>query len=67
MSFVGEQIKEVSEIFYNLEVYDDDEQTVTELLKTIQKEKLQIQISTEKEPSKLRELLQRLTMLGEEK
>ena len=67
MSFVGEQIKEVSEIFYNLEVYDDDEQTVAELLKTIQKEKLQIQISTEKEPSKLRELLQRLTMLGEEK
>lgn len=66
LNFTGEQIKDVSAVFYNMEIYDNEEQTVTELIGTIKKEKLQILISNEKDPTKLRELLQQLTKLGEE-
>lgn len=66
LNFTGEQVKEVSSVFYNMEIYDNEEQTVTELIGTIKREKLQIRISNEKDPTKLRELLQQLTKLGEE-
>lgn len=66
LNFSGEQVNDVSSVFYNMEVYDDEERTVTDLITTIRKEKIQIQISQEKDPVKLKELLLRLTKLGEE-
>lgn len=66
IKFSGEEVKEVSGIFYNMELYDDEEKTVEELINTIKKEKIQMQIAKEKEPMKIRELLEQLAALEEE-
>ncbi|MCX7715704.1 MAG: DNA primase [Clostridia bacterium] len=66
LNFSGEDLKDASCVFYNMEVYDDDEQTVIDLINHIKREKLQMQINQEKDPSKLKELLQMLTKFGEE-
>lgn len=65
-NFSGTELNEVSSVFYNMETYDDEEKTVADLITTIKKEKLQLQISKETDALKLRELLQQLTKLGEE-
>ena len=55
--FEGEDLKKASEVFYNLEVYDDDEKTLNELINSIKVEKIKKQIITEKDPQVLNELL----------
>lgn len=45
--FSGDDISEASEVFYNLEVYSGDEETVRELLYTIKLEKIDIRINSE--------------------
>lgn len=55
--FSGNDINEASSIFYNLEIYEDDEKTVEELIKNIKLEKLQTQINGERDPVRLNELI----------
>jgi len=62
--FVGDEVREASDVFYNMEVYDNDEMVLEELIRNIKREKIQTQILTEKNPQKLKELLEMQKMLG---
>ena len=54
--FSENELASASEVFYNLEVYDGDTETVNELLYTIRLEKLDLQIKNETNPARLSEL-----------
>lgn len=54
--FSGDDISEASEVFYNLEVYSGDEETVRELLYTIKLEKIDIRINSETNAAALAQL-----------
>lgn len=66
-SFSGEDVSEASAVFYNLEVYSGDEETVRELLYTIKLEKLDIRINAETNASALAELFREREKVLEEK
>lgn len=55
-NFFGDELSQASEVFYNLEVYSGDEETVKELLYTIKLEKLDMRINAETNPASLSEL-----------
>lgn len=61
--FDGEDVNTASEVFYNMEVYEDNEKTLTELIISIKKEKIKQQILTEKDPNKINQLLKEQAML----
>ena len=64
--FSGDDLSEASEVFYNLEVYSGDEETVKELLYTIKLEKLNMRINAEADPTNLMDLFkQREELLNE--
>ena len=64
--FSGDDLSEASEVFYNLEVYSGDEETVKELLYTIKLEKLIMHINAETDPTNLMDLFkQREELLNE--
>ena len=64
--FSGDDLSEASEVFYNLEVYSGDEETVKELLYTIKLEKLNMHINAETDPTNLMDLFkQREELLNE--
>lgn len=52
----GDEINEASAVFYNLEIYSGDEETVRDLIYKIKLEKLQIKINNETDAQKLSEL-----------
>ena len=54
--FEGNDLSTASGVFYNLEVYDGDEETVRELLHTIRLEKLDLKIKKETNPAELSKL-----------
>ncbi len=54
--FNGDDISEASQVFYNLEVYSGDEETVRELLYTIKLEKIDIRINSETNAASLAQL-----------
>ncbi len=62
--FEGEALKKASEIFYNMEIYDNDEETFDELIISIKKEILKRQILEEKDPEKLKQLFAEQIKLG---
>lgn len=62
--FDGAEANEAASVFYNMEIYEDDGKTVEELIKNIKLTKLREQIKQEKDPMKIRELLQMQTELG---
>lgn len=62
--FDEENAKKASEVFYNMEIYEDDEKTFEDLIMTIKKERIKKQIMEEKNPEKLRELLNEQAMLS---
>ena len=62
--FDGEKLRLASEVFYNMEVYDNDEKAFNDLINSIKREKIKRQISQEKDPEKLRKLLSEQAMLG---
>lgn len=66
-SFSGEDVNEASAVFYNLEVYSGDEETVRELLYTIKLERLDIRINAETNASALAELFREREKVLEEK
>ncbi|MGN0106195.1 MAG: DNA primase [Hominilimicola sp.] len=66
-SFSGDDVTEASAVFYNLEVYSGDEETVKELLYTIKLEKLDIRINAETNASALAELFRERERVLEEK
>ena len=66
-SFSGEDVSEASAVFYNLEVYSGDEETVRELLYTIKLERLDIRINAETNASALAELFREREKVLEEK
>lgn len=55
--FENENIKTASEVFYNMEVYEDNDKTFDDLVISIKKEKIKKQILEEKNPERLKELL----------
>ena len=58
--------QKLKEVFYNLEVYSGDEETVKELLYTIKLEKLNMRINAETDPTNLLDLFkQREELLNE--
>ena len=64
--FSDDDLSEASEVFYNLEVYSGDEETVKELLYTIKLEKLNMRINAEADPTNLMDLFkQREELLNE--
>ena len=64
--FSNDDLSEASEVFYNLEVYSGDEETVKELLYTIKLEKLNMRIIAETDPTNLMDLFkQREELLNE--
>ncbi len=65
--FTGEEVREASDVFYNMEVYDDDEAVLEELIRNIRREKIQAQMLAEKDPEKLRALIEMQKMLGRNK
>ncbi len=65
--FSGDDISEASAVFYNLEVYSEDEATVRELLYTIKLEKLDIRINSETNAAALAELFAEREKVLEEK
>ncbi len=65
--FSGDEISDVSEVFYNMEIYSGDEETVRELLYTVKLEKLNIQINNETGAAKLSELFAERQKLLEQK
>ncbi len=65
--FDGQDIAEASEVFYNLEVYSGDEETVKDLLYKIRLEKLDIRINSETDATKLTELFSEREKLMSEK
>ena len=66
-SFSGSDVSEASAVFYNLEVYSGDEETVKELLYTIKLERLDIRINAETNATALAELFREREKLLEEK
>lgn len=66
-SFEGQDLNAASEVFYNLEIYDGDEETVNELLYTIKLEKLDIKIKTETNPAALSDLFSERERVQNEK
>lgn len=59
-----EEINEASAVFYNLEIYSGDEETVRDLIYKIKLEKLQLKINNETDAQKLSELFEeRKTLL----
>lgn len=52
----GDEINEASAVFYNLEIYSGDEETVRDLIYKIKLEKLQLRINNETDAQKLSEL-----------
>jgi DNA primase len=65
--FTGDDISEASEVFYNLEVYSGDEETVKELLYTVKLETLDMRINAETNPAELAELFKAREKLIDEK
>ena len=65
--FSGDDISEASEVFYNLEVYSGDEETVRELLYTIKLEKIDIRINSETNVEVLAQLFNEREKLLSEK
>ena len=64
--FEGGDLDTASSVFYNLEVYDGDEETVKELLYTIRLERLDLKIKKETNPAELSKLFgERETLLAE--
>lgn len=55
--FDNDDLKTASEVFYNMEVYEDNEKTLDDLIISIKKEKIKKQILSEKDPEKLKKLL----------
>lgn len=66
-AFRGDEISEASEVFYNLEIYSGDEETVKELLYTIKLEKLDMRINAEENAANLAELFGEREKLLEKK
>ena len=65
--FSGDDISEASAVFYNLEVYSQDEAAVRELLYTIKLEKLDIRINSETNAAALAQLFTERERVLEEK
>jgi len=63
-NFDGNDLKIASEVFYNMEIYDNDEKTFEDLIISLKKEKLKKQIDEEKDPEKLKELFEEQMMLS---
>lgn len=66
-AFGEDEINEASEVFYNLEIYSGDEETVRELLYTIKLEKLNIRINDEINAAQLAELFEQREQLLKQK
>lgn len=62
--FEGEGLKAASEVFYNMEVYEDIEKTFKDLIISIKRENIKRQIRTERDPEKLKILLEEQMKLG---
>lgn len=65
--FGGDEINAASEVFYNMEIYSGDEETVRELLYTIKLEKLNIRINDETNAAQLAELFKQREQLLNQK
>lgn len=61
--FDGDNIKKASEVFYNNEMYENDDKTFSDLVTSIKSEKIKSKIPEEKNPEKLKELLKELAEL----
>lgn len=58
-SFDGAEASQASAVFYNMEVYDDDEKAAEDAIRKIQLDKLAEQIEHAEDPQRVRELIQR--------
>lgn len=65
--FGEDEVSAASEVFYNLEIYSGDEETVRELLYTIKLEKLNIRINDETNAAQLAELFKQHEQLLNQK
>lgn len=65
--FSGEELKMASEVFYNMETYHDEEKTFNDLVNTIRLQKIRTQITQEKDPEVLKNLLNEQAILSKNK
>ena len=61
--FSSDEIGYVSDIFYNMEEYEDNDKALNELIKNIKIEKLAALLSQTKDPQTARELALRMDKL----
>ncbi len=63
--FSGDEdaIREITAVFYNMEIYDADEEALNELILSMELEKVILQINNETDPVKLNELIKKRTLM----
>ncbi len=63
--FSGDEnaIREITAVFYNMEVYDADEEALNELILSMELERVILQINNETDPVKLNELIKKRTQM----
>lgn len=63
-AFDGADSQIAGRIFYNNEIYSDEEKTINDLIIDIKKSKINKEINNTKDPVRLKELIEELTKLG---
>lgn len=63
--FSGDEnaIREITAVFYNMEVYDADEEALNELILSMELERVILQINNETDPVRLNELIKKRTQM----
>ena len=63
-AFDGGEAQIAGKIFYNNEVYADEEKSINDLITDLKKSKINNEIKNTKDPVRLKELIEELTRLG---
>lgn len=59
----GDAIRDITEVFYNMEIYDGDEAAIADLIHSIELERVTLMINKETDPVRLNELIKKRTLL----
>ena len=63
-AFDGGDAQIAAMIFYNNEIYSDEEKSINDLIIDLKKSKINKEINSTKDPVRLKELIEELTRLG---
>lgn len=59
----GDAIRDITEVFYNMEIYDGEEAATDDLMHSIELERVTLMINKETDPVRLNELIKKRTLL----